>query len=387
LGRYEILGLLGTGTTSNVYLARDSALDRKVAVKTLREDLSDRSAAGANLRRAARKQSQLTHPNLVAVHDIGEDPEAGVFVVLEYVEPPSLPDAKGPSGEVPHSFSLADRLKEGPVRGAELVRMARALGDALTFAHDRDTVHGDLKPDNVLIGRNGIKVTDFNAPVPSDFAKWPGAPAYGAPEGSASTRADQFAFAAILQELVTGTRAFPGDPNEASQRIRDGHAIAVEAADVDLGGVRGVLYKGLSPVAADRFVSSRALGDAFAHAFASANLFAPGLPSADAFATGAYNEGRASIPPDSAVDSMNGVPTSLRRGLETGVESSVRRRTQRVQNVAIGAAIVVFVGLYIWGRRAPTTSLTGDIVDRAASATSTSTQVSKPPKTKAPTTP
>ncbi|MEB2311549.1 MAG: serine/threonine-protein kinase [Sorangiineae bacterium] len=208
IGRYRVVRRLGQGAMGRVLLAHDPVLDRDVAVKLLRDDLAippeQRQALIDRMRHEARAAARVSHPNLVALHDMGEDGELGLFLVFEYVEGPTL----------------KERLLGGHL-GAELAaRFAREIGGALTTAHGAGVLHRDIKPENVILASTGAKIADFGiARVPDSTLTRDGGllgtPAYSAPEsvtgGNFSPLSDQFSMAATLWEALSGRRAFPGD--------------------------------------------------------------------------------------------------------------------------------------------------------------------------------
>ncbi|MGD8377450.1 MAG: protein kinase, partial [Acidobacteriota bacterium] len=217
LGPYEIVGPLGAGGMGEVYRARDTRLDREVAVKVLPQHLSASTEARQRFEREARSASSLNHPNICTVHDIGSH-EGTDYLVMELLE-----------GE-----TLADRIERGPMPLDELLKVAIPLADALDRAHRSGLVHRDLKPQNVMLAPGGAKLMDFGlakgmeASSPTDLTATPtmtspltaagtilGTFQYMAPEQldgkEADARSDLFAFGAMLYEMATGRRAFRGE--------------------------------------------------------------------------------------------------------------------------------------------------------------------------------
>ena len=145
-GRYRLEAKLGSGGMSTVYLARDETLERWVAAKVLHREISDQPDQIERFRREARAVAQVSHPNVVAVIDAGED-GGRPYIVFEYVD-----------GE-----TLKDRIRrEGPLPVDEAVAYAIEIARALGYAHARSIVHRDVKPQNVLIDSEGsARVTDF----------------------------------------------------------------------------------------------------------------------------------------------------------------------------------------------------------------------------------
>ena len=222
LGAYETLNLVGEGGMGQVYRARDTRLDRVVALKVLPEPFAADPDRRERFEREARAVAALNHPHICQLHDVGEAAPAGAgepirFLVMEYLE----------------GQTLEERLLRGPLPIAEVMRVAIELADALDHAHGRGLVHRDLKPGNVMLTRTGAKLLDFGlsrlqtpadltalstviegrAPLTAEGAVL-GTYPYMAPEQltgrEADARTDIFAFGAVLYEMATGTRAFAG---------------------------------------------------------------------------------------------------------------------------------------------------------------------------------
>jgi serine/threonine protein kinase len=144
LGPYEILAPIGQGGMGDVWRARDTRLNRIVAIKVLRGEHTSQPDFHARFEREAKAISSLNHPHICTVHDFGTA-DGQQFLVLEYLE-----------GE-----TLAARLRRGPMRLQELLRCALEVADALSQAHRQGLVHRDLKPANVMLTKSGAKVLDF----------------------------------------------------------------------------------------------------------------------------------------------------------------------------------------------------------------------------------
>jgi non-specific serine/threonine protein kinase len=213
LGRYEILAPLGAGGMAEVYRARDPRLGREVAVKVLPDCCAD-PAARARFEREARAVAGLSHPGIVAVHDVGVEGDIP-YLVCELL-----------AGE-----SLAARLERGPLPVAEVLDLGLELAQAVAAAHERGVVHRDLKPSNLFLTPEGVKVLDFGLATLGATARGPddatgelpvvttttpgmavGTVGYMAPEQvrgeEADPRADLFAVGAILYESLTGRPPF-----------------------------------------------------------------------------------------------------------------------------------------------------------------------------------
>ncbi|HEX7878869.1 MAG TPA: protein kinase [Candidatus Eisenbacteria bacterium] len=221
LGPYEITSKLGEGGMGEVYLARDTRLERDVAIKVMPHHLKESAEARARFEREARAVSSLNHPNICTLHDVGR--ENGIdFLVMERVD-----------GE-----TLADRLARGPLPIPQLLRIGIEIADALDRAHRSGLVHRDLKPGNVMLARSGAKLMDFGlARARASLDSSPGMSAaatqsptmaqpvtekgmivgtfqYMAPEQfegkEADARSDLWALGCVLYEMATGQRAFTG---------------------------------------------------------------------------------------------------------------------------------------------------------------------------------
>src|ERR1035438_1073408 len=213
IGPYEILSPLGAGGMGEVYLARDTKLNREVAIKGLPEAFARDPHRLARFQREAQVLAALNHPNIAAIYGL-EESQGQQFLVMEYVAGESL---------------------RGPVEVDEALAMAKQLVEALEAAHEKGIVHRDLKPDNIKVTPEGkVKVLDFglakameetsevellNSPTISIAATRAGVilgtAAYMSPEQArgkpVDRRADIWAFGCVMYELLTGKRAFTGD--------------------------------------------------------------------------------------------------------------------------------------------------------------------------------
>ena len=209
--RYQIVGLVGVGGMGRVYRVHDRLLDEHVALKLLRSDVVDTPGAVERFRQEVKLARRVTHHNVARVFDLGE--HAGqAFLTMELIDGRPL------------SHLVAEHPTGIPL--PRLAGIARQLTTALGAAHAVGVIHRDLKPDNILLGpEERVVVTDFGiaraltAPGGSTSATLGtgvGTPAYMAPEqvdasAPADARADIYALGAILYELATGARAWPGD--------------------------------------------------------------------------------------------------------------------------------------------------------------------------------
>ena len=144
--RYEIIKTIGEGGMANVYLAKDTILDRNVAIKVLRGDLATDEKFVRRFQREALSASSLSHPNIVEIYDVGED-DGNYYIVMEYIDGKNLKQLL---------------KKRGNLTVSEVVDIMLQITSAMSVAHDSLIIHRDLKPQNILIKEDGeIKITDF----------------------------------------------------------------------------------------------------------------------------------------------------------------------------------------------------------------------------------
>jgi len=276
LGPYEIAGPIGAGGMGEVYRARDTRLDRTVAIKVLPARLSDDPNVRARFEREARAISNLAHPHICVLHDVGH--EGGVdYIVMEHLE-----------GE-----TLAKRLERGALAAAEMLRVASEIAGALDAAHRSGIVHRDLKPANVMLTRHGAKLLDFGLASaaraaesagaataagggPLDFTQSPtvsrsltaagsiiGTFQYMAPEQlegkDADARTDIFAFGATVYEMATGRRAFEGKSQASliAAILKDTPRPIAELAPLAPAPLERIVMRCLAKDPDDRWQSAR----------------------------------------------------------------------------------------------------------------------------------
>jgi serine/threonine-protein kinase len=246
LGPYEILAPLGAGGMGEVYRARDTRLDRGVAIKVLPEHLANDADALARFEREAKAIAALSHPNILAIHDVGHDHGIS-FVVTELLE-----------GE-----TLRERLRRSAIPWRKAVEHGIAVADGLAAAHAKGIIHSDLKPENIFLTEDGVvKILDFGlarvAPVTTVSAGWQadtstmmlntqpgtvlGTVNYMSPEQISGRvtdpRTDIFSFGCVLYEMISGRKAFGGGSvveittailrNEPPRLSDSGHVVPVE---------------------------------------------------------------------------------------------------------------------------------------------------------------
>ncbi len=204
--RYQIIKSIGEGGMANVYLAYDTILDRNVAVKILRGDLSNDEKFVRRFQREALAASSLNHPNIVEVYDVGED-NGEYYIVMEYIEGKHLKELI---------------KKRGKLTLSEAVDIMLQITDGMSVAHDSYIIHRDIKPQNIMILENGlVKITDFgiamamNATQLTQTNSVMGSVHYLPPEqasGQGSTlQSDIYSMGIVMYELLTGELPFKGD--------------------------------------------------------------------------------------------------------------------------------------------------------------------------------
>lgn len=204
--RYEIVKLIGEGGMANVYLAIDTILNRKVAIKVLRGDLAGDEKFIRRFQREAMSASNLSHPNIVEVYDVGEE-DGNHYIVMEYIEGKTLKQLI---------------QKRGALTVPEVIDIMTQLTDGIAHAHDAYIIHRDIKPQNILILDNGlVKITDFGIAVAINATQLTqtnsvmGSVHYLPPEQAsgkgATIKSDIYSLGIVMYELLTGSVPFKGD--------------------------------------------------------------------------------------------------------------------------------------------------------------------------------
>ncbi|MEM6734033.1 MAG: serine/threonine-protein kinase [Myxococcota bacterium] len=244
IGRFVVVDRIGSGAMGVVYSAYDSRLDRKVALKFMRRELMAERGQH-RLLREARAMAQLSHANVVTVHEAGTI-DGSVFIAMEHVDGVTL-----------REWCEQERSLD------ETLAVLIDAGRGLAAAHAAGVTHGDFKPDNVLIDDSGrVRVVDFG--LASGFDALPGTevagtPSYMAPEqfnGATGVHSDQFAFAVTAYECLFGVRPFDGVTLESLKNSVHNDAPRAPERRRNLGrGVRGALIRALSAKVEARFDS------------------------------------------------------------------------------------------------------------------------------------
>ena len=265
LGRYQILSELGAGGMGEVWRARDTSLDREVALKVLPEAVAQDSDRLARFEREAKAVAALSHPNILEIHDFGTEGEI-TFAVTE------LLDGK----------TLRQVIQSGRLTASKAAEYATQIASGLAAAHERGILHRDLKPENVFLTRDGrIKILDFGLAkltevdgrpgdgsesltqgLPTEPGTVMGTIGYMAPEQlrgePADSRSDIFALGCVVYEMLSGNRAFVGDTaHEVGAAILQQDPPPLNSTGT---GLEKVVRRSLEKRPEDRFQSARDLG-------------------------------------------------------------------------------------------------------------------------------
>lgn len=250
IGKYEILSELGKGGFGTVYKARDTTLDRVVALKVLHAQLTLEDRFVEYFEREARSLAKIDHPNVVTIHEIGNF-EGQVYIAMRYL-------ANG---------SLSEKLKrEGPLSEREALKVFTQICKGLSAGHKRGIVHRDVKPGNILFAEDGqAVVADFSIAKAVQMSTvvattgsvgFAGTPSYMPPEmwddGVVTPAVDQYGLACVLSEMLTGKKLFEG---ETTSKIMHSHFQPVNLPLSLSPGLREILKKALEFYPEDRFSS------------------------------------------------------------------------------------------------------------------------------------
>lgn len=202
-GRYKLIQMVGGGGMANVYLARDMILDRDVALKILRMDFNNDEEFIKRFNREAQSATSLAHPNIVSIYDVGEE-DSIYYIVMEYVD----------------GFTLKQYIqKYYPIPVDEALDIMRQITAAISHAHHNGIIHRDIKPQNILIDKEGtVKITDFGIALALSATNITqtnavlGSVHYLSPEqargGMANKKSDIYSLGIVMFELLTGRLPF-----------------------------------------------------------------------------------------------------------------------------------------------------------------------------------
>lgn len=256
--RYEIEKLIGEGGMANVYLAKDSILARKVAIKVLRGDLAGDEKFVRRFQREALSASSLSHPNIVEIYDVGED-SGNFYIVMEYIEGKTLKQLI---------------KKRGVLTISETIDIMLQLLDALSTAHDSYIIHRDIKPQNIIVKESGlVKITDFGIAMALNNVELTqtnsvmGSVHYLPPEqasGKGSTiRSDIYSLGILMFEMLTGRVPFKGDTavSIALKHLKEQLPSVREINPVVPQSVENIVLKAAAKNQKNRFKDARQMAD------------------------------------------------------------------------------------------------------------------------------
>ncbi len=260
VGPYRILGPLGKGGMGVIYKAKDTGLDRPVALKRMRDEIAEDPRERRRFLKEARIVSALDHPGIVRIYSVHEAPE-GVYLVFEFVEGRTLAEIVA---------------QKGPLSPADARTYTIQAAEAVAYAHSQGVVHRDLKPSNIMVDSRGrVRVMDFGVARAAKDAitrltaqgAVTGTPAYMAPEqedGKASPASDVYALGVCFYEMLTGKPPFAGSGLALYKAKREGRprALAESLGAAAPQGLDAVLAKALHPDPSQRFSSPRDLAAA-----------------------------------------------------------------------------------------------------------------------------
>jgi serine/threonine protein kinase/Tol biopolymer transport system component len=272
ISHYEILEKIGSGGMGEVYRARDTSLERDVALKILPTEIADDPQRTERFQQEAKAVAALSHPNILGIYEFGTD-QGRSYAAMELLE-----------GE-----TLSERLRHGPIHPRKAVDIASQIADGLAAAHERGVVHRDLKPDNVFITTEGrVKILDFglarlesrkpgiDPTASSDTLTEPGAVmgtvGYMSPEQvrgePVDARSDIFSLGVVLYEVLAGSRPFDGDSAaEVMGAILRDEPTSIREKDKTLPeSLDGIVDHCLEKQPSERFQSARDLGFALTNA-------------------------------------------------------------------------------------------------------------------------
>jgi serine/threonine protein kinase len=368
LGPYRLISRVGVGGMGEVWRAEDTRLGRTVAIKVLPPSVLADNEAIARLKREARTAAQLYHPSIATIHSIEEDGDH-IFIVEEFVE-----------GE-----SLTRVIKRGGLSESEVCRIGRAVADALAEAHAKGIVHRDIKPDNIIVAGNRVKVLDFgiakqvgvvgapSSETPTAFVTQQGMILgtihYMSPEQALGKtvegRTDVFSLGVVLYEMTTGRRPFGGETitETMTQIIRDEPAEPVSVNPGISPAMNEIIQRCLRKIATERFTAAEL------------------VTALDA------QLGRAKTAPYTNANAVTAATPTLLTGsqLKTVQESPARKRGGRMFDLAYVAIIVAMaaVGAWYWftHRTPPVASVAASkpVVSASQPASTTSVIVTAPP--------
>lgn len=340
-GRYRVMREVGRGAMGVVYLARDDRIARNVAIKALHVDErlpeSEREEIRGRFNREAQAAGMLSHPNIVTVHDVGEESSGTPYIAMEYLEGATLTEVAG----------------EGPLSIPQATAIITQVLSALSYAHGHDVVHRDIKPDNIFLLPDGrVKVADFgiariaSSATMTRVGQVMGTPGYMSPEqvrGEAvGPPSDIFSTGVLLYELLTGTPAFAStSPTSVMYKIvheepKAPHLINPGVPD----NLEAVIAKATSKSPSARYTSAREMRQDIETGASPVTAPAPAAPEGTVLRAAPLAE---AMPPAAVIPAPAPSPQKKKTGLVVGIAAGVF--------LLVVAALVVAIVLVLTGGR------------------------------------
>ncbi|MEA2337031.1 MAG: eukaryotic-like serine/threonine-protein kinase [Thermoanaerobaculia bacterium] len=361
LGPYRLIARVGVGGMGEVWRAEDTRLGRTVAIKVLPPSVVADVEATARLKREARTAAQLYHPSIATIHSIEQDGDH-IFIVEEFVE----------------GDSLTKVIRRGGLSEAEICRIGRAVADALAEAHAKGIVHRDIKPDNIVVAGNRVKVLDFGiakqvgvvdaaSDAPTAFVTQQGMIVgtihYMSPEQALGKtidgRTDVFSLGVVLYEMATGRRPFGGETitETMTQIIRDDPAEPVTVNPGISPGMNEIIQRSLRKNVAERFTAAEL------------------VTALDA------QLGRAKTAPYTNANAVTATTPTLLTGsqLKTVQEPARRRRSAMPAVIAVLVIALAAAAAVIATRRPAPAPVPQTVVPQPVAPSTTSVSVTAPP--------
>lgn len=349
-GRYELLARIGGGGMALVYKARDILLNRFVAVKVLRQQFVNDDDFVRRFRREAQAAASLSHPNIVSIYDVGQDEDTH-YIVMEYVDGHNLNEI------------IRDRA---PLQVEEAVRIASQICDALDHAHHNQIIHRDIKPHNILIGKNGrVKVTDFGiaravtSSTITQTGSVVGSVHYFSPEHAKGVttgeKSDIYSLGIVLYQMLTGRLPFLGESpiSVALKHLQEPFEEPRLVNPHIPQSVENVILKAMRKSPQERYASAKAMLGDLETCLQPQRLHEPRIQFVSEYAgeDGEEDEATRVIPalkPDMRMSSEETVAKGGGRQRDVEAEEEEEPRRRWVMPTVMGVIAVILIGILIW---------------------------------------
>jgi len=350
-GRYELLARIGGGGMALVYKARDILLNRFVAVKVLRQQFVHDDDFVRRFRREAQAAASLSHPNIVSIYDVGQEEDTH-YIIMEFVD----------------GYNLNEIIRDrAPLQVEEAVRIAAQICDALDHAHHNQIIHRDIKPHNILIGKNGrVKVTDFGiaravtSSTITQTGSVVGSVHYFSPEHAKGVttgeKSDIYSLGIVLYQMLTGRLPFLGESpisvalKHLQEPFEDPRSVNPHIPQ----SVENVILKAMRKSPQERYASARAMLDDLETCLQPQRLHEPRVQFAGGYGSEDHDADEATrvipaLKPDMRM--LSGEETVAKghnRPKDTEAEEEEEPRRRWVMPTVFGIIAVVLIGILIW---------------------------------------